>query len=453
MPNDIEILKTQIDQLTKAIELLTKANSELREEVRRLKGQNSKNSSKPPSHNYKANKPTGKPGGGQVGHKGFQRKRLNSEFIQTCSLDCCPHCGSHGLEEVGNLQPHQILELVDSGIVIGDYVRLRYRCTDCRRKVSTPLPKGFSRSPYGPRFQAMIVTLTSELHLSKAQVTKLVKSLYQVHLSDGTVCSIEARVAAALHPVYDELLESGLASKDVKYIDETSWREQYRTQYAWVFATKDTVVFEILEGRSRKHRHLFLGVDFSAPCVTDRYCVYSDFLDNHQHCLAHILRNFHAFSESSGIPGIVGKALEKQLKAVFAVWHSFKAGRIDRKTLLSRMGYRRRQLYDWLMDGIYSFDNKRLHGFCSHLIQDFGKMWTFLRIDGMEPTNNLAERCLRPLVLWRKKSLGTKSARGSRFVSIMSSLTQTLRLRCGSLLDFVHQSLSNPDVVLPLPTS
>ena len=147
---------------------------------------------------------------------------------------------------------------------------------------------------------------------------------------------------------------------------------------------------------------------------------------------------------------MIGRALKNELKAVFRNRKAHQNDELNRHQLKGRCTYRRKQLQDLLKDGFLS-DHPRLSRFCGQLLKDFVCLWTFLRIPGMEPTNNQAERDLRPMVLWRKKSLGTKGPSGQAFVTIVGSLVQSLRKQGRSILAFLTDALTSALNGQPFP--
>ena len=175
-------------------------------------------------------------------------------------------------------------------------------------------------------------------------------------------------------------------------------------------------------------------------CVTDRYAVYSRF-KMHQYCLAHLIREFHGYAEREGLDKQIGEALEKELKKACHIHKQYRNGECDLKKRNLRLGYRKRRLRRLLEDGMVHGSDK-LFKLSETLLDDFDNLWMFTKIPGMEPTNNLAERDLRKLVMWRKKSYGTRGARGKRFVERITTIAQTLKRQSRSVLSFTQETLT-----------
>jgi transposase len=178
---------------------------------------------------------------------------------------------------------------------------------------------------------------------------------------------------------------------------------------------------------------------WGAPAVTDRYAVYNSF-KNHQFCLAHLIREFKGYGERDGPDKVIGTAIENELRLSCKIHREYREGKITLAKRNRRLGARKRRVDYWLLDGLANGSNS-LAKICEALLEDFEKLWTFTRISGMEPTNNVAERDLRKLVIWRRKSYGTRSERGKKFVERVTTVTQTIRKHGGNVLHFVQEAI------------
>jgi transposase len=171
--------------------------------------------------------------------------------------------------------------------------------------------------------------------------------------------------------------------------------------------------------------------------VTDRYAVYSIF-KVHQYCLAHLIREFHNYTERDGPDKQIGEALESELKTVCHIHKMYREGKITLVERNRRIGQCKRKFERYLEDGMAN-GSDNLFKLSETLLDNFEKLWTFTKTPGMEPTNNLAERDLRKLVIWRRKSYGTRSERGKRFVERITTVAQTAKRRSKSILNFIQE--------------
>ncbi len=399
--------KLLVSHLVGKVDKLEKALKKAHEEIDRLKSRNSRNSSKPPSQDFKSkgkdeDTPKNK-GGAQPGHNAHQKALLSEDKVQStveCKCQHCPACGSDNLQERPPGRIFQHLDLEDGKIRAVNYVRHRYYCGSCQKYFSASLPAHLDLSPIGNNLRAAICTLTARFHLSKRDAAALIGDFFQLSVSVGLICKVERQMAQALKPVHERIREAILTEDQAVNADETSWRHDNRNVWLWEICNSQLTYFHLDFHRSRAARDRLFGRNFCKILITDRYAVYSDLGTCHQYCLAHIMRNFREFAERKSIVRVIGKALLLELKAVFRHWHLYKSGDISRNQLNARCAYRRRNIQALLQDGVF-YENQRLSRFCWKLLGGFDAMWTFLRVDGVEPTNNQAERDLRPMVLWR----------------------------------------------------
>ena len=120
----------------------------------------------------------------------------------------------------------------------------------------------------------------------------------------------------------------------------------------------------------------------------------------------------------------LGRDLLRQTKILFRHWSRCRDGTITFRTMQQLLTPVRHEVNALLLRGVFS-GNPRLIGMCQELSNHREWLWTFLDVDGIEPTNNAAERSLRHAVIWRKLSFGTQSANGSRFVETLLSVIVT----------------------------
>jgi transposase len=439
-------------ELTQTRELLKKAFVEidrLVSEVTKLKekiDKNSKNSSKPPSTDHKGNTDPDQPKKKRKGRKGKIRTPYPPERINhhiECALDNCPHCGSAAIHLNG--QSSEILqqvELPQVEAIVTEYQLRKYSCLSCRKNSIATLPLGVPDSAFGPKLMGLMVTLTGVFHLAKREAVQLVKELFGIDVGIGSVPNIEERVSQALDPVYHRIHSFVMESKLCKHFDETGWRDSGKRHYVWLASCEHASVYMIDRHRSAEAFHKLFNVDpDNIAAVTDRYAVYSIF-KVHQYCLAHLIREFRSYAERDGPDKELGSALENELKTAC---HHHKEYREGNTTLAIRnrsLGRRKKKMEFYLEDAMAngSDDLSRLS---ENLLDDFDKLWTFSKISGMEPTNNLAERDLRKLVIWRRKSYGTRSERGKRFVERITTVAQTLKRQSRSILAFIEEAIQS----------
>ena len=179
---------------------------------------------------------------------------------------------------------------------------------------------------------------------------------------------------------------------------------------------------------------------FAGILVTDRWAAYNGWaLDKRQLCWAHLLRDFTFISQSKGTAGSVGKALVRLTHRLFRNWYRVRDGTMTRAAF-ERSAARLRIDIELLLKQGVSCHAPKVAGMCEEILKLYAALWTFAVVEGVEPTNNFAERNLRAAVLWRKGSFGTHSEGGSRFVERMMTVVVSLRLQQRNVFDYLVQA-------------
>lgn len=437
---EIYLNKTQ-EQLNKTQNLLKLALERIANLEERL-NKNSKNSSKPPSSDQKANSPD-RPNKERKSRPGHNRNLLPKEKIdhfRICHLETCPCCGSKDLVDQKQPLILQQVELPEVKASTTQFERSKYKCCSCGEASFAPLPQGVPESAFGPRMMAFIATLTGVFHLAKREAMQLIEDLYGVRICEGSVINVEERVANSLEEVYARIHRHVMMGIMPKHFDETSWRNSAKTHWIWVASTSNATCFRIDAHRSKEAFKRFAGTLGQAPIVTDRYGAYNDSGRPQQYCLAHLIRDFRKYAERKGQDGEIGKLLEEDLRNICKTQRRFREGEISEQSRNRRLGHQKRRLSDHLIDGLAN-GAAELSDLCDRLWESKDKLWTFSNYIDVEPTNNLAERDLRKLVIWRKKSYGTRSNRGKNFVEKISSVAGTVKKAKDNVFNFIARAV------------
>ena len=171
--------------------------------------------------------------------------------------------------------------------------------------------------------------------------------------------------------------------------------------------------------------------------MTDRYSAYNWYpVRWRQLCWSHLLRDFEAIRGREGRSEEIGEALLKQAHQMVEWWHRVREGTLKRSTFRSYMTPLRREVERLLKVGS-PCGVAKTEGMCREILKRREALWTFVQVDGVEPTNNAAERSLRPGVLWRKGSFGTQSEEGSCFVESMMTVVTTLKQQQRNVLEYL----------------
>jgi transposase len=295
---------------------------------------------------------------------------------------------------------------------------------------------------FGPRVQATISYLTGRLGASHRDVTEVMDVLYSLDASLGSISAIERPVSKALRePV--AAAQQFVEQQMVQYVHETGWREDGRRKWLWVNATRDVTVFNVLSGRGRKQAVQVINEEAKGIVTSGRHGAYN-WLEprRRQICWAHLALDFQAFVERGEESEKVGEALLSQVKRLSKLWHNLRTGKLSREEFQQAMKPVEHSVKKSLETGSGLAHEKTRHA-CQNILKLEQSLWTFVRVEGAEPTNNNAERALRRAVLWRRKSFGTQSKNGSRFVGRILTAVTSLRQQGRDVLDYLTEACAS----------
>jgi len=430
--------------MVRELQAVVAAMQEQLRELTEQQNRNSGNSSRPPSSDppwrQRPKKPASrKKRGGQPGHPGHFR-RLEPpnavDHVVVCTPGNCAHCGadfSATPSRRGKVRRYQVVELPPIRPEITEYQQEARRCQACGRRTWAELPAAASRC-VGPRVQAVAALLSGACRLPRRQTQAVLADLFGVRLALGTLSALEADTARALAAPYQELAEE-VPRATVLGIDETSWKEAGTLHWIWTAVTRRFAFFHVDRHRSRAAFETLLGVDGPAAgraspvVITDRYSAYHRWApDRRSLCWAHLARDFRAAEERGGLDALVGRWVLEVFGKVLALWHRSRAGELTREAFLAEIALRQEELRAPLRWG-EEHGSARTRALCRDLLERWPSLWTWLTVEDGEPTNNAAERALRPAVLWRKSSFGHQSETGKQFVERLLTTVATLRLQ------------------------
>jgi transposase len=436
---------------------LIEANERLEARVAELErrlSRSSRNSSLPPSQDPPWTPPrpgtrgSGRKQGGQPGHEGRHRALLAPEQVdeviehwpQRCH-SCAHEFGE--LERVEVAQPwrHQVAELPPIAVRVTEHRLHRVRCPRCEAQTRAEFPRGVPRSAFGPRLQAAVVTLAVRNRVSRRDTTELARELFGVELATGSVDAIVHRAGEALAAPHSRL-EQELKAAPLVNIDETGWRTAGNNRTLWGALSGRAAVFRIAAGRHGFEARTLLGERFCGIVCSDRWRGY-DYLDPSQRqlCWAHLLRDFTAHSEGMGEQKTFGEDGLRVARELFACWEGHQQDG-DRARLQARIAPLHDELRALLEHAARKSTKTKYHRlFAKGLLKRRPALWTFARLDGVEPTNNHAERGLRGAVIYRKLSLGSQSEQGERTIERLLSASVTRRLTRRSLFAYLTDVL------------
>jgi transposase len=411
--------------LLEVIQFLLAENAHLKKRIEDLEKRlnaNSSNSSQPPSSDSPFAKPAkkasgkkGKPGA-KKGHKGIRYQLLEPTEQKELFPAACA-CGSREFRDKEPYYTHQHLELPEVALSVTHITLYRGECTCCGKTNRALIPPEY-RTGYGPRLSAVIAELAGSHGDSRSTIQNFCASVLGFSISLGAIQKILDRTSEAISPHY-EAIGTKARQALVNHVDETSWRLKGALCWLWVLANASVALF-MIHGKRSKDAFKSLIKEWEGILISDGYRVYTEWVGLRQTCLAHLIRDARGLSESKNVE--LAKFGANALKELTRLCHMAHAPPTNGEW---------RAFYARLIRMITRHHGKKdeTGKFAARLLREIDSLWLFLEKTGVSPTNNHAERMLRFAVCWRKRSHGTVSDKGNRWVERMLSLRQTCRLQ------------------------
>ena len=401
----------------------------------------------------------GRKAGGQEGHRGAGRDLKPEDQVDEIVDHYPGACGGCGRQfdaeqrrPTGRFGRHQVCELPPISVIVIEHRTHQLRCRCCRARTSARLPQEIGSSPFGPRFQAAVVTLTARYRISRRGITELARDLFGVTLSTGGVDAICQRAADALAGPHLQLQDWVLDQRAV-HVDETGWRTSGEARALWTATTPEATFLQIAKHCNREQFDALIGTTYPGIVVSDRWNGFSH-LDPHQRqvCWSHIQRDFRRHADGLGEQKTFGEQGLELTGQAFSARRSYQHAHHDRNRLKAEIAPIQAELRALLQDASPKSKRTRWHRrFANNLLKVWPALWTFVSIHGVEPTNNPAERALRGPVIHRKVSLGTQSEDGERFAERSLSAAGTCRLQHRSLFTYLSELITAHNRGDPFP--
>jgi transposase len=456
-------LEALVERLLTRTEALEAENAALKAKVAELEeklAKSSRNSSKPPSsdgpkarHERPGKKPTGRGPGGQPGHSKHERPEVPPEKVSkrvVLKPKQCERCAAALSGHDPEPHRHQVFDLPKIEPIVTEYEQHTLDCRRCGHATRARMPADVPARIFGPSVEAACGYFMGVHRIGKRGTAEIMHDVFGLPISIGAVVDSQNEVSRALEKPYVEAVTHAQAAP-IKNADETSWREGNTkgraNAWLWTLVTSTVIVFMIHSSRAQDAatKLLLNGKTALKDLVfgylgTDRHGAYNFWpLTFRQFCWSHLQRDFAAISERVGQPRAIGKKLLEETTRMFEWWHRVRDGTLSRDTFKVYMRPLRARVEALLREGS-GLNDKKTARTCAKLLRSSEAMWTFVRVDGLEPSNNGAERAVRHGVIYRKVSGGTKSAAGSRFVERILSVHATLRLQRRAILPFLQDA-------------
>jgi len=386
--------------------------------------------------------------GGQPGHPGSGRELKPEDQVDEIVdhyPDACRGCGQKFSEDErrpgSRFGRHQVAELPPISVILVEHRTHRLACSGCGARTTAQLLAGIRSSAFGSNLQAALVTLTARNRISRRGMIELARDLFGVTVSTGAVDAICQRASDALAGPHAQLHDWVLDQAAV-HVDETGWRTAGDGRALWTLTTPDAALFQIAEHCNRQQFQALVG-RYPGIVISDRWVGF-EHLDPNQRqvCWSHIERDFRRHSEGLAEQKSFGEQGLELTRRVFRAWRAYQQEHHDRDRLAAEIAPIQAQLRQLLEDASPKSKRTRWHRrFANNLLKVWPALWTFTTVEGVEPTNNPAERALRGPVIHRKICHGTTSPGGERFAERAHSAATTCRLQRRSLFAYLRDLL------------
>jgi len=372
------------------------------------------------------------------GHEGSSRtKPPEADKRINLALAHCPDCGGP-LGAPADCREHVQEDIVPAKKVVTVFRRFRYWCPCCRKMVQAPPAEGeIPHARIGPVAIAWSVMLKQSLGLPFAKTSRLLEDLCGLRISPGALAQAAQRVAKKLE-AETQFLRQAVRGSPAVNVDETGWRVHGRNHWLWAFVTPRHTLYRIAPSRAGRIAAAELGQDFGGVVVADFFGAYNKLSGQQQKCTVHLLRELRECAKSNKSAQFA--AFRKKLKRVIA----------DAMRLVARedfdpsaLEHRIWRLHDRLAAmGEAPYTDPDCRRLAKRLRRHQANLLTFLFHPGVvTPDNNRAERAIRPAVVLRKISGGSRTQNGADASAHLLSLAQTCRQNSLSFVPFLLKAL------------
>lgn len=373
----------------------------------------------------------------------------------------CRHCDSRLSRRIstqGEPRRHQVTELPPIEAHITEFQCQCVVCPDCGKSTQAELPQEV-QGHFGPELTALIAYLTVVCRMPRRVVQELLQQVLGIPLSLGSIQnSWEEASEAVAEPCAE--LEKQLAREPVLNSDETGYRTSGDKRWLWALVAANFVFYKIALTRGAEVLVQLLGEVFTGILCSDRCPTYLKYHKGEgQFCWAHFKRNILGVLEiakTTEAERFCRDALALHAR-LFRLWHRFRAGPgvrygpITREQLIAKSIPLEKKFFA-LADRYVDSRDKDVRNLALALLKHFEKFFAFLRNQGVEPTNNSAERALRCAVQWRKVSFGSRSAQGEIAVARLLTVTRTCRMQNREPLDYLGTAIRSYRSVQAVPS-
>jgi len=456
-------------QIADAEKQIADAEKQIADLEQQLAGRkkNSTNSSKPPSSDGLAgeqrargrkHKSNRKPGG-QPGHPGHHRALVPSAEINAIEVllpKQCGHCGESLPDEPGKTttqgepRRHQVTEVPPVKAHVTEYQLPNVVCEQCGKTTRAPLPEEIAGQS-GPQLTALIAYWTVVCRLPRRLVEAMLTDVLGIEISLGSTQKAWEEVSRAVEQPVAEL-QKQLPHEAFLNVDETGWRTNGDKRWIWGLVAKQFVFYVVASTRGAEVLASLLGAVFRGILCNDRWVSYLSYHSGRmQLCWAHLKRNILGIADYARSPA--SRQFCRDALAIvarlFRLWYRFRGDLrdrrgnpqpLDRRQLIEKSIPLQKRLFA-LAEAHLDDADREVKNMATALFVHSERLFTFLEVEGVEPTNNVAERILRTAVQWRKISFGNRSRNGEIATARLLTVTQTCKRQQRHVLGYLTEAV------------
>jgi len=443
---ELERLRQENERLRQQVDEQAKQIDDLKRQLA-LRQQNSTTTSKPPSSDGLAGrqrlrgrrtKSRRRPGG-QPGHPGHHRALVPAERVNVIVdlvPDACRQCAHrlHARDDVGDPRRHQVTELPPIEAYVTEYRCHRRQCPACGTTTQAPLPHELA-GQFGPQLTALIAYLTVVCRLPRLVVQRLLEGALQIPMSLGSTQHAWEEASAAVAAPYQEL-QHALPQQRVLNGDETGHRTNGAKRWLWTLVAPTFIFYTIATSRGADVLRGLLGATFAGILGSDRLPTYLTYAAGlRQFCWSHFRRNLLSAQDlatTASAQRFCREALTLQ-RQLFRLWYRFRGdphargAPLTRAQLIAKVLPIEKQFFALAERYVNAADDD-VSNLARALFVHHPHFFTFVHEEGVEPTNNVAERALRTAVQWRKIMFGNRSTTGELAVARLLTVTRTCQV-------------------------
>ena len=371
-----------------------------------------------------------KQSGQKKGHVGYSRHVPDRiDEVKEHKLNECPICGET-VSDTQEIRERIVEDIEQPKTKNTKHLIHRCYCKKCDKIVEPEIDDALPNARFGLRLMMLVLILKLDSRIPSNKIVSLLDSVFGIKISDGEIYSILNQLSEAFGDYYNEL-EQKIREALVKHIDETGWRINGKNNWLWIFINNEVALYVVRKRRNHKVPYDLLGNQEGKTIVSDRLVSYDELQKksgcNHQICWTHLLRNSKDLAEYYH----EAKYIHKRMKFIF---RKAKEGEKKEKLLccidlIASRAYRSSQVYKFVKSVC------RKHR---------GDLFIFVDNPSVSPTNNLAERGIRPAVVIRKISGGSRSENGAETTARLLSVLQTAKLQSKDYIGFMSNLLQTP---------